>query len=211
MNQDQVTIIIKRLEQEYPDAKILLKYTNNWELLVATVLSAQCTDRKVNEVTEKLFAKYPDIDAYAQADPLVFEQDIRPTGFFRNKTKNILTSARLVTEKFNGEVPRTMAELLTLPGVARKTANIILGNAFGIVEGIAVDTHVKRLSNRIGLANSDIPEKIEQELMAIIPRAKWFLFTYLLIEHGRAVCIAIRPKCADCIINDLCESAFRVK
>lgn len=199
--------IIRRLEKAYPDAKIMLNYQNPWELLVATILSAQCTDKKVNEVTAMLFKKYNDLAAYVNADPAEFERDIRPTGFFRNKTAHILTSAKRLAETYHGQLPQSMTELLTFPGVARKTANIVLGNAFGIFEGIAVDTHVKRLSNRLGISDKTDPDKIEQDLMRLIPKSKWFRFTYLLIEHGRAVCDAKKPLCSLCQLNDICPSA----
>ncbi len=208
--------IIARLREEYPNAGIVLDYGSDWELLVAVILSAQCTDKMVNQVTAKLFRKYHTIEDYASADPAEFETDIRPTGFFRNKTKHIIGSAQKVLSDFRGEVPATMAELLTLPGVARKTANIILGNAHPQAysadpdAGIAVDTHVNRLSRRLGLAESADPDKIEKELMALVPRADWFQLTYLLIEHGRAVCTAKRPRCGECHLQDICPSAFKV-
>jgi endonuclease-3 len=208
--------IIARLREEYPNAGMVLDYGSDWELLVAVILSAQCTDKMVNQVTAKLFQKYHTIEDYASADPAEFEIDIRPTGFFRNKTKHIIGSAQKVLSDFRGEVPATMAELLTLPGVARKTANIILGNAHPQAysadpdAGIAVDTHVTRLSRRLGLAEAADPDKIERELMAIVPRADWFQLTYLLIEHGRAVCTAKRPRCGECDLQDICPSAFKV-
>jgi endonuclease-3 len=193
----RAAVIIKKLKKLIPDAKIALKYSNPWELLVAVVLSAQCTDKKVNEVTEKLFKKYRTLDDYlkASADQRTiaeFEQDIRPTGFYRNKAKNILAAAKVVKEKFHGKVPRTMEEITTIPGVARKSANVILGNAYGVVEGIAVDTHVARLSRALGLTTEKDPVKIERALMAIIPKKDWFKFTYLIIEYGRRYCPA-RP------------------
>lgn len=206
--EERVAEILSLLKAEYPDAKIVLRYSSPWELLVATILSAQCTDKLVNQVTAKLFVKYPAIEAYAAANEAEFEQDIRPAGFFRNKTKSILGAARMVLSDFGGEVPRTMQEILHLPGVARKTANIVLGNAYGVVEGIAVDTHVKRLSVRLGLSPAKNPQKIEQDLMRLIPRDDWFRLTYLLIDHGRAVCTARRPDCAGCVLNQLCPSAF---
>ncbi|MHB8840926.1 MAG: endonuclease III [Candidatus Aquicultor sp.] len=198
-----------RLKQEYPDAGIVLNYSNTLELLVSVILSAQCTDKKVNEVTATLFKKYRDVNDYANASLEEFEQDIRPTGFYRNKAKNIKGAAAMVIERFGGEVPSTMEELIQLPGVARKTANIVLGNAFDIVEGIAVDTHVKRLSNRLGLSANTDPEKIERDLMNTIPKDEWFKLTYLFIEHGRAVCDAKKPKCDVCNLNDICPSAFK--
>ena len=212
----QASEVISRLRAEYSDAHIVLGFSSNWELLVAVVLSAQCTDKKVNEVTSALFKKYLTIEDYASANPLEFEADIRATGFFRNKTKHIIGSAQKVLADFGGEVPASMAELLTLPGVARKTANIVLGNAYPDAyatdpdSGIAVDTHVNRLSQRLGLASSTDSEKIERELMEIVPRADWFQLTYLLIGHGRAVCMAQRPKCGECLLNDICPSAFKV-
>lgn len=208
--------IVTRLGVEYPDAGIMLAFNNYWELLVAVILSAQCTDKKVNEVTAGLFRKYPEVEDYASADPVQFEADIRPTGFFRNKTKHIMGAAQKILSDFDGQVPATMAELLTIPGVARKTANVVLGNAhpdrYAVDPdaGIAVDTHVHRLSRRLGLAVSDDPEKIERELMVIFPREYWFRLTYLLIEHGRAICSAKRPRCEDCLLNDICPSAFLV-
>ena len=200
--------IIKRLKKKYPKAKIVLNFSNNWELLVAVILSAQCTDKKVNEVTEKLFKKYRILDDYVEANPREFEKIIRPTGFYRAKTKNILATAEMVKEKFNGKVPPTMAEILTLKGVARKTANVVLGNAYGVVEGIAVDTHVRRLSQRLELSASNDPSKIEQDLMRLVPKKDWFKLTYLLIDHGRAICTAKDPRCDLCPLKDICPSAF---
>jgi endonuclease-3 len=208
--------IVARLRHEYPDARIVLDYGNDWELLVAVILSAQCTDKAVNQVTRSLFRKYRTVEDYASADPHDLENIVRPTGFFRNKTKHIMGAAQRLLAEYDGEVPASMAELLTLPGVARKTANIILGNAHPEVyakdpqAGIAVDTHVQRLSRRLGLASSEDPVKIERELMAIVPRSDWFQLTYLLIEHGRAVCDAKRPRCGECVLQDLCPSAFSV-
>jgi endonuclease-3 len=176
-------------------------------MLFATILSAQCTDVMVNKVTERLFAKYPTLEDYAAADPIELQVDIKPTGFFRQKTKNLQATARKILEDFGGEVPSTMEELTTLPGAARKTANIVLGNAFGKVVGIAVDTHVRRLSQRLGLTTNEDPIKIEQDLMALVPRSKWFKLSYLFIEHGRAVCKAPIPRCADCVLSDLCPSS----
>lgn len=207
---------ISRLRGEYPQAGIVLDFGSDWELLVAVILSAQCTDKVVNQVTAKLFRKYRSLEDYAAADVAEFENDVRPTGFFRNKTKHIIASAQKILADFEGQVPATMAELLTLPGVARKTANIVLGNAHPEAyasdpeAGIAVDTHVNRLSRRLGLAASTDSDRIERELMEIVPRADWFRLTYLLIEHGRAVCTARRPRCGACILNDICPSAFLV-
>ena len=201
--------IIKILKKKYPEAKIALRFSNNWELLVAVILSAQCTDKKVNEVTEKLFEKYKTLDEYVKADPRDFEKIIRPTGFYRAKTKNILATAKIIKEKFGGEIPRTMEDMLTLKGVARKTANVVLGNAYGVVEGIAVDTHVRRLSQRLGLSAENNPEKIEKDLMNLIPKKDWFKTTYLLIDHGRAICQAKDPRCDLCPLKDICPSAFK--
>ena len=212
----QAVEVIARLEREYPDAGIVLNFGNHWELLVAVELSAQCTDKKVNEVTAKLFEKYHTVEDYAGVSQEELESDIRPTGFFRNKAKHIIAAAQKVLADFGGQVPASMAELLTLPGVARKTANIVLGNAYPEAyaadpdSGIAVDTHVNRLSQRLGLAESTDSEKIERELMAIVPRDDWFRLTYLIIEHGRAICTAQRAKCGECLLNDICPSAFKV-
>ena len=184
--------IVAELKQLFPHAKIVLNYSNHWELLVAVVLSAQCTDKKVNEVTAKLFNKYQKLDDYVKAHSWEFEQDVRATGFYRNKTKNILAAAKMVKEGFGGKIPRTMEEILTLPGVARKTANVVLGNAYGVVEGIAVDTHVRRLSRLLGLTNENDPNKIEKDLMIILPKREWFNFTYRIIDYGRKYCPA-RP------------------
>ena len=198
--------IVNELKKLLPDAKIVLNYANNWELLVAVMLSAQCTDKKVNEVTQKLFKRYRTLEDYVKADPRKFEQDIKPTGFYRQKTKNILSSARIIKEKFGGEVPHTMEELLALPGVARKTANIVLGNAYGIVEGIAVDTHVIRLSRLLGLTDETNPDKIERDLMQILPREEWFDFTYTLIDYGRKYCPARRHNHATCPLSRIDDS-----
>lgn len=192
------------LKKEYPDATCALDFTTPLELLVATILSAQCTDKRVNMVTPSLFRKYTTAHKYAQADPVVLAEEIRSTGFFNNKTKSILGAAQVMVEKFGGEVPSSMAELLQLPGVARKTANIILGTAFGKNEGIAVDTHVKRLSSRLGLSSEDNPDKIEKDLMQLIPRNVWTDFSHRLITHGRQVCIARKPKCEECGMNTFC-------
>ena len=195
--------ILSELKKEIPHARIALKYSNNWELLVAVILSAQCTDKKVNEVTEILFKKYKKLEDYIKAEPRIFEQDIRPTGFFRNKAKNILASAKIIKEKFRGKVPSKMKDLLALPGVARKTANIVLGNAYGIVEGIAVDTHVRRLTRELGLTSENNPEKIEKDLMQIIPRSEWFIFTYRLIDYGRNFCPARGKDRTKCFLDKI--------
>ncbi len=190
--------IISLLKKLFPKAGMMLKYENNWELLVSVILSAQCTDKKVNEVTEKLFKKYITLDDYVNTDARVFEQDIFSTGFYRAKTKNILATAKILKKDFGGEVPRTMDEILTLPGVARKTANVVLGNAYGVVEGIAVDTHVRRITNILGLTKSDNPTIIERDLMALLPKKDWFHATYLFIEYGRTYCKATRHDHAHC-------------
>lgn len=181
----RVRIVIKELKKLFPHAGIVLKFSNPWELLVAVILSAQCTDIMVNRVTEKLFQKYTTLDDYVNADIHEFERDIFKTGFYKNKAKHILSAARMVKSQFGDEIPQTMKELITIPGVGRKTANVVLGNAYGIVEGIAVDTHVRRLSRKFGLTDYDDPEKIEQDLMQIVPKKYWVEFTYLLIEYGR--------------------------
>lgn len=223
--------IIQLLKDEYPHAKIALQYKTSWELLVAVVLSAQCTDVLVNKVTPVLFAKYRMLDDYVQADLKTFEQDIRSIGFYHAKAKNIVAAAKIIKEKYNGNVPKSMEALLTLPGVGRKTANVILGNAFGVASGIAVDTHVHRLSQRLRLVDLDDiggkvertftkggktlvdfkkdadPNKIEQELMNVLPKSDWFATTYLLIDHGRAVCKAVRPDCSHCVLNAFCPAS----
>jgi endonuclease III len=201
---------IARLKSEYRDATTALDWENPLELLVATILSAQTTDVRVNAVTPNLFAKYPTAADYAAADPTELEEDIRPTGFFRNKAKSLRGMAGALVEDHGGEVPRTMGELVALPGVGRKTANVVLGNAFGIDEGVVVDTHVRRLSNRLGFTTENDPEKIEKDLMQAVPKRDWTVFSHLLILHGRSVCKARKPACGDCIVNDLCPSAFEV-
>ena len=188
----RVKIILRELKRLFPKAHIALNYSNNWELMIAVQLSAQYTDKRVNIVTPVLFKKYSRLDDYCAANPAEFEKDIHSTGFFRNKTKNILAAAKIVREKFNSEIPRTMEEILTIPGVARKTANVVLGNAYGVVNGIAVDTHVMRLAQKLGLTKHTDPVRIERDLMTIIPRKEWFAFTYRLIDYGRAYCVA-RP------------------
>jgi len=204
----RVLKIIELLEKEYSDAKIALAYSSPLELLVATILSAQCTDKRVNIVTEALFKKYRTTEDYANANLETLEEDIRPTGFYRNKAKNIKKCCRILVEKFNSEVPRTMEEMLELPGVARKTANVVLSNAFGVIEGIAVDTHVRRLAWRLGLTEHKDANKIEIDLMNIVPKTHWMRITDLLIFHGRNVCVARKPKCGKCVLNKLCPSAF---
>lgn len=204
----EVLEVFEILRNEYPDAKIALSYSNPLELLVATILSAQCTDERVNKVTASLFKKYPTIESYACASLPELEEAIRPTGFFRNKAKNIKACGEIILEKFSGRIPPTMSELLILPGVARKTANIVLSNAFGVVEGIAVDTHVRRVAYRLGFTGEKDPDKIEQELMRLIPKEYWFKVSYVLIDHGRRVCKARAPQCKRCIVEHLCPSSL---
>lgn len=199
----KVSKILKNLKKLFPDAKIVLNYSNNWELLVAVVLSAQCTDKKVNEVTANLFKKYRTLNDYASANPREFEKDIRSTGFYRNKAKSILAAAKVVKEKFHGRLPKTMAEMLTIPGIGRKSANVILGNAYGVVEGIAVDTHVRRLSKLLGLTKYTDPNRIEHDLMQIVPRKDWFKITYLLIDYGRKYCPARSHDHKNCPLSKL--------
>jgi len=196
------------LEKEHPDARIALRYSNPLELLVATMLSAQCTDRTVNEVTSRLFKKYQSAEDYARVNIRTLEREIRSTGFYHNKAKNLKKTARVLMKSFGGYVPKRMDELLTLPGVARKTANIVLSNAFRVIEGIAVDTHVRRLSQRLGLSMNSNPDKIERDLMELIPRDQWSKFTDLLIFHGRRICAAKKPLCEKCVLSKLCPSAF---
>ncbi|MCJ7721908.1 endonuclease III [Candidatus Bathyarchaeota archaeon] len=206
----RVLKIIELLENDYPAAKTALHYTKPLEMLIATILSAQCTDKRVNIVTKSLFKKYRTAEDYANADSSELEQDIRSTGFYRNKAKNIKNTGRLLVEKYYSQVPRTMEELLELPGVARKTANIVLSNAYGIIEGVAVDTHVRRLAQRLGLTKNKYPNKIEADLMRNVPKSQWKRIADLLIFHGRNVCTARKPKCSSCSLNQLCPSAFKV-
>jgi endonuclease III len=202
----RVAAILAKLDEAYPNATCELKHDNAFQLLVSTILSAQCTDVRVNQVTQTLYKKYENPEAFAHANPKELEQEIRPTGFFRNKTKSVMGASKAIVEKFGGQVPRTMEEILTLPGVARKTANVVLGTAFGIASGIVVDTHVLRLSNRLDLTRNEDPKKIEQDLMQVIPREKWIQFSHQLIWHGRRVCAARKPKCAECNLEKLCYS-----
>jgi endonuclease-3 len=199
--------ILARLKKEYPDAHCELDFETPLQLLIATILSAQCTDKRVNMVTPDLFKKYPDAESLSKADQAELEEMIKSTGFFRNKTKSLLGMSAAVAETHQGEVPHTMEELVRLPGVGRKTANVILGNAFNINEGVVVDTHVGRLSVRLGLTSLTDPVKVEQALMPLFPREDWALISHLLIFHGRRICIARSPKCASCVLNDVCPSA----
>ena len=202
--------VIQRLREAYPDAKTELNWENALQLLVATILSAQSTDVRVNEVTKALFEKYRTAEDYASADLGRLEEEIRPVGFFRNKARSLRDMARALVEDHGGEVPRTMPELVALPGVGRKTANVVLGNAFGIDEGLVVDTHVRRLAGRLGLSTERDPEKIERDLLGVVPEGERTLFSHLLIFHGRRVCESRKPDCAGCVLNHVCPSAFIV-
>src|SRR2546425_7636122 len=200
--------IIRLLKKAYPDAKCSLNHSNPFELLIATILSAQCTDERVNIVTADLFRKYRKSEDYLKVSDKELEKDIRTTGFFRNKTKSIQGTAKVLTESYGGEVPDTMEELLELPGVARKTANVVLGNAFGVKSGIVVDTHVTRLSHRLGLTEQKTAEKIERDLIELVPKKDWVIFSHLLIYHGRRICRARNPACDQCVVEKLCPSSF---
>ena len=200
----QARKILAILEASYADARVTLDFKNPFQLLIATILAAQCTDERVNQVTKGLFRRYPTPKAFAEADPTEMEEAIRPTGFYRNKAKSIIGCCKMLVGEYGGQVPRTMEQLIRLPGVWRKTANIVLGNAFGLSEGIAVDTHVTRVANRLGLAQSDKQDEIERQLCRVIPRDKWTLITHLLIFHGRTICKAQRPDCPRCPILHLC-------
>ena len=200
--------VMELLEKEHADAKIALHYKNPLELLVATILSAQATDEQINALTPKLFQKYKTAEDYSNADLAELEQDIRSSGFYHNKAKNLKNSAKMLVEKYNSQVPKTMEELVELPGVARKTGNIVLFNAYGIIAGVAVDTHVRRLAQRLGLTENTKQDKIEKDLMDIIPKDKWMHITDLLIFHGRRVCDARKPRCDACVLNKICPSAF---
>lgn len=205
-DKEKVLRIIKLLQKEYPQAKTALDFRTPLEMLVATILSAQCTDKTVNKVTEPIFKRYKKAEDYAKANISKFEQEIRSTGFFHNKAKSILNMAKMLVSDFNGKVPDKMEELVKLPGVARKTANVVLNNAFHKSEGIAVDTHVLRLSQRLGLSKHDDAVKVEQELMEIVPQRYWGKVTYYLVDHGRAICDAKKPKCPECVISKYCPS-----
>jgi endonuclease-3 len=204
----RVRKIIRLLKRAYPDAKCSLNHSNAFELLIATILSAQCTDARVNIVTENLFRKYRKPEDYLKVSTNELQQDIRTTGFFRNKTTSIQGTARALTEQYGGAVPQTMDELLEFPGVARKTANVVLGNAFGVHAGVVVDTHVTRLSHRLGLSQEKTAEKIEQDLIAIVPKKEWVIFPHLFIAHGRAICKARSPLCEECMVEKLCPSSY---
>ena len=204
--QEHADEIRRRLEAEYPDARCALDFGNPLQLLVATILSAQCTDARVNEVTPALFAKYPDAQSFAEAPQEEVEEIIRPTGFFRNKAKSIREACRVINEQHGGEVPKSMEEMTPLAGVGRKTAAVVLGNAYGVDEGIAVDTHVGRLSQRLGLSAEKNPDKIEADLMKLFPRETWTMIVHQIITHGRRVCHARKPKCGECVLADICPS-----
>ncbi len=202
----RIRAILQKLDEAYPQATCALLHENPFQLLVSTILSAQCTDVRVNQVTRALFQKYPAPEAFAYANPRELEKEIRPTGFFRNKTKSLIGSGKQIVEKFGGQVPRTMEELLELPGVARKTANVVLGTAYGIASGVVVDTHVQRLARRLDLSKNSEPKKIELDLMRVIPKEKWIVFSHQLIWHGRKVCQARKPRCMECNLERLCYS-----
>lgn len=201
---ERIGPIMERLERHYPEAKCSLDHASPLQLLVATILSAQCTDERVNIVTKALFPCYPTAQDYADANPDELSAVIRPTGFFRNKTRSLIGMGAALVERHGGRVPSTMAELVGLPGVGRKTANVVLGNAFGIEEGVVVDTHVHRISRRLRLTRADTPERIERDLMRLVPRGRWTLFPHLMIHHGRAICMARKPACEICPVNTLC-------
>jgi len=207
---ERAELIVSRLAELYPDAHCELDFSNPLELLVATILSAQCTDKQVNKVTPALFAAFPTAADYARATQEEVENYVKTTGFFRNKAKNIRAAAHDIVERFGGEVPRTLVELVSLAGVGRKTANVVLGNAFGLDEGVVVDTHVMRLSRRLGLTRKSDPEKIEVELIKLIPRRQWTVFSHWLIWHGRRVCPARTPRCEVCVLADVCPSARKL-
>ncbi len=204
MNKRDVAILLERLKEKYGTSRTALHYGAPHEMLVATILSAQCTDERVNKVTAELFKKYRSIDDFANARQEELEQDVRSTGFYRNKARNIIGACGMIMEKFGGRVPDKMDDLLKLPGVARKTANVVLHNAYGIVEGVVVDTHVGRLARRLGLSKETNAEKAERDLMKLVPRKDWGNVSYLLIDHGRAVCKARKPRCEECFLNDIC-------
>jgi endonuclease-3 len=202
----RVAAILAKLDEAYPTASCELKHENPFQLLISTILSAQCTDVRVNQVTQTLYKKYPNAEAFAHANPSELEQEIRPTGFFRNKTKSIMGASKGVIENFGGQVPRTMEEILTLPGVARKTGNVVLGSGYGIASGVVVDTHVIRLSRRLDLTKHEDPKKIEEDLIRVIPKDRWIKFSHQLIWHGRRVCVARTPRCLNCNLESICYS-----
>lgn len=207
---ERIQRILAALDQLYPNATCALHHRNAWELLVATILSAQCTDKRVNEVTPGLFEKYPTVEDFAHASQSELANDIRSTGFFNNKSKSVIGAARKILEDFGGEVPRTMDELLTVPGAARKTSNVVLGTAFGIASGVVVDTHVQRVGNRLDLTKNQDPVKIEHDLVKILPEDRWILFSHQVIHFGRNICVARKPKCDECPLDPLCYSKDKV-
>ena len=207
MKQERALDVVSRLKRMYPKAKCSLDFTNPFELLIATILSAQSTDARVNIVTKSLFRKYPDPQAFANASQVEMERDVKQTGFFRNKAKAVIACSKAIVEKHGGEVPRTMDELTALPGVGRKTANVVLSNAFNTPVGIVVDTHVTRVSGRLGFTKSGDAVVIEQDLMKLVPQKEWTSFSHRLIYHGREICVARKPKCAHCLLNEMCPSA----
>ena len=200
----RVALILDGMDKLYPNVTCALNHSTPWELLVATILSAQCTDKRVNEVTPGLFAKYPTIAAFAAVNQDELANDIRSTGFFNNKAKSVIGAAKRIRNDFRGEVPRNIQDLLTVPGAARKTANVVLGTAYGVASGVVVDTHVHRISRRLDLTRKDEPVKIEQDLMKIIPQERWILFSHQVIHHGRSLCVARKPRCAECLLDPLC-------
>lgn len=202
----RVRAILGKLDEAYPQATCALNHKNPFQLLVATILSAQCTDVRVNMVTPELFRKYPDAKHLAYANPAELENEIRTTGFFRNKTKSLIGASKKLTEEFGGKVPQTMEQILTLPGVARKTANVVLGTGYGIASGVVVDTHVQRVTKRLDLTKNTDPKKIEQDLMNVIPKERWILFSHQIIWHGRKVCQARKPRCIECNLEKICYS-----
>ncbi len=204
---EKIGDMIKILRKNYLKSRTALKFETPLQILVATILSAQCTDEKVNQITPSLFQKYPEAKDFAQADQKKLEEEIRPTGFFRNKARSIINASKMIAEDFNGKVPDSMEKLITLPGVARKTANIVLSSAFKKAEGIAVDTHVRRLAQRLGLSKEKDPDKIEKDLLSIVPKKDWLDFNYMLVNHGRKICQARKPQCPECVIRHLCPSA----
>ena len=208
--EERIGKIILILRREYPGSRTALGFESPLQILVATILAAQCTDKRVNQITPALFLKYPTAAAFAAADRAELEAEIRPTGFFRNKAKSIIGAARKIVEDFDGRVPANMADLITLPGVARKTANIVLSSGYGIAEGIAVDTHVKRLSGRLGLSRQRDPEKIEKDLLRLVPKKDWLDFNYMLVNHGRKTCQARKPRCPECLVRRFCPSAVKL-
>ncbi len=208
---ERVREILRILDETYPDAKCALDHQSPWELLVATILSAQCTDKRVNMVTPGLFRKYPTVKDFAAVSQEELAEDIRSTGFFNNKAKSVTGAAKTILKEFHGKVPRTMEELLRVPGAARKTANVVLGTAYGVASGVVVDTHVQRIAQRLGLTKNTDPKKIEQDLMKALPKEKWIPFPHQIILHGRSLCVARKPKCAECPLDAICNAKDKTK